>query len=379
MGRFPNIAAAKAKFKKNLTRIVCLVLAGVMLLGSFAYFTMGDTSASSYSYSEGLTEEGFFEGVTALDNVVLPDYSAYTMPEEYTIATDDEIAQAIEDIRSTFATSEKDVDTNRAVVNGDYVNIDYTGKIDGVEFEGGSTQGAGSDVTIGSKTFIDGFEDQIIGHKAGETFDITVTFPEDYGNADLAGKEAVFTITVNHYYKTVLPEIDDAFIAENLADYYENVEDMKVKVAEELVDADTKNYVWNKLLEETTVTTYPEAIHNYEVALRKSNIEASASQYSVTADSLLMLYGYESMDAYLADMEEDIKHYEKVYLTVQAVCEKEGIRASEEDLKAYFDKMFGIEDYSDFEAVYGKPYLNSIVMRDVMLAKLIANMEVVAK
>ena len=370
---------SKAKFKKNLTRIVCLVLAGVMLLGSFAYFTMGDTSASSYSYSEGLTEEGFFEGVTALDNVVLPDYSAYTMPEEHTIATDDEIAQAIEDIRSTFATSEKDVDTNRAVVNGDYVNIDYTGKIDGVEFEGGSTQGAGSDVTIGSKTFIDGFEDQIIGHKAGETFDITVTFPEDYGNADLAGKEAVFTITVNHYYKTVLPEIDDAFIAENLADYYENVEDMKVKVAEELVDADTKNYVWNKLLEETTVTTYPESIHNYEVALRKSNIEASASQYGVTADSLLMLYGYESMDAYLADMEEDIKHYEKVYLTVQAVCEKEGIRASEEDLKAYFDKMFGIEDYSDFEAVYGKPYLNSIVMRDVMLAKLIANMEVVAK
>ena len=370
---------SKAKFKKNLTRIVCLVLAGVMLLGSFAYFTMGDTSASSYSYSEGLTEEGFFEGVTALDNVVLPDYSAYTMPEEHTIATDDEIAQAIEDIRSTFATSEKDVDTNRAVVNGDYVNIDYTGKIDGVEFEGGSTQGAGSDVTIGSKTFIDGFEDQIIGHKAGETFDITVTFPEDYGNADLAGKEAVFTITVNHYYKTVLPEIDDAFIAENLADYYENVEDMKVKVAEELVDADTKNYVWNKLLEETTVTTYPESIHNYEVTLRKANIEASASQYGVTADSLLMLYGYESMDAYLADMEEDIKHYEKVYLTVQAICEKEGIKASEEDLKAYFDKMFGIEDYSDFEAVYGKPYLNSIVMRDVMLAKLIANMEVVAK
>ena len=370
---------SKAKFKKNLTRIVCLVLAGVMLLGSFAYFTMGDTSSAGLSYSEGLTEEGFFEGVTALDNVVLPDYKAYTMPEEYTIATEDEIAQAIEDIKASFATTEKDVDTERAVVSGDYINIDYVGKIDGVEFDGGSTQGAGSDVTIGSGTFIPGFEDQIMGHKAGETFDITVTFPEDYGNADLAGKEAVFTITVNHYYKTILPEIDDAFIAENLADYYKDVEDMKIVLAEELVDADTKNYLWNKLLAETTVTNYPEAVYNYEVAARKTNIEASASQYGITAEGLLSLYGYESMDAYLADMDEDIKYYEKVYLTVQAVCEKEGFRATEDDMKAYFEKMFATSDYSDYEATYGKPYLKSIVIRDIMLTSLIADMEVVAK
>ena len=366
---------SKAKLKKNVTRIVCLVLAGIMLLGSFAYFTMGEIPTPVYS--EGLTAEGFFEGVTALDNVVLPDYKAYTIPEEYTIASDDEIAKAIEDIKATFAKTEKDVDTNRAVVNGDYINIDYVGKIDGVEFEGGSTEGAGSDVTIGSKTFIDGFEDQIIGHKAGETFDITVTFPENYGNADLAGKEAVFTITVNHFYKTILPEIDDAFIAENLKDYYEDVEDMKVKVAEELIDADTKNYVWNKLLAETTVTTYPEAVYNYEVAIRKANIETSASQYGVSAESLLTLYGYESMDAYLEDMKEDIEYYEKVYLTVQAVCEKEGFTVTEEDMTAYFDKMFGTSDYSDFEAAYGEPYLKSIVMRDVMLSTLIADMEVV--
>ena len=366
---------SKAKFKKNLTRIICLVLAGVMLLGSFAYFTL-DKSAL-YSYSDGLTDDGFFKGVTALDNVVLPDYKAYTMPEDLTVATEAEIEAKIEEIKSTFATSEKDVDTERAVVNGDYINIDYVGKIDGVEFEGGSTQGAGSDVTIGSKTFIDGFEDQIIGHKAGETFDITVTFPEDYGNADLAGKEAVFTITVNHYYKTILPEIDDAFIAENLKDYYSDVADMKAKLAEEIVDADTKNYVWNKLMTETTVTSYPEAVYNYEVAARKANIEASASQYGVSAETLLTLYGYTTMDEYLADMDEDIKYYEGVYLTVQAVCEKEGFKVTEDDMKAYFETMFGTTDYSDYEAVYGKPYLKSIVMRDVMLKALLADMEVV--
>ncbi len=366
---------SKAKMKKNLTRIVCLVLAGIMLMGSFAYFTMEEVE--THDYSAGLTEEGLFEGVTALDNVVLPDYNAYTIPEDLTVATEDEINAKIEEIRATFATQEKDTDADRVVKDGDSINIDFVGKIDGVEFEGGSTEGAGSDVVIGSGQFIDGFEDQIIGHKAGETFDIDVTFPENYGNEELNGKDAVFTITVNHLYKTVVPEITDDFVAENLKDYYTDVADMKAKVAQEIVDADTKNHIWGKLIDETTVTSYPQQIHDYEVAARKANIEVSASQWGVTSEQFLSIYGYETMDAYLEAVAEDIKDYEKVYLTVQAVAEKEGWTVSEEDLKEYFSTMFGTEDYSDYENVYGKPYLKSIVIRDVILSNLIENAEVV--
>lgn len=367
---------SKAKMKKNLVRLVCLVLAGIMLLGCFAAFTMEEVEPA-HDYSAGLTEEGFFEGVTALDNVVLPDYTAYTIPEEATIATEDEINAKIEEIKSSFATNEKDVDTSREVKDGDYINIDYLGKIDGVAFEGGSTDGKGSDVTIGSGRFIPGFEDQIIGHKPGETFDITVTFPEDYGKEELNGKEAVFTITVNHFYKAVLPEITDDFIAENLKDYYKDVADMKAQIAADIVDADTKNFVWGKLMEETTVTTYPQQIHDYEVAARKANIELNASQWQLDVDTFLSYYGYESMDAYIEDMADDIKDYEKVYLTVQAVAEKEGWKVTEDDMKAYFDKMFGTEDYSEYVSVYGEPYLKSIVMRDIMLTKLVEMAEVV--
>lgn len=367
---------SKAKLKKNLVRLVCLVLAGIMLLGCFAAFTMEEVEPA-HDYSAGLTEEGFFEGVTALDNVVLPDYTAYTIPEEATIATEDEINAKIEEIKSSFATNEKDVDTSREVKDGDYINIDYLGKIDGVAFEGGSTDGKGSDVTIGSGRFIPGFEDQIIGHKPGETFDIKVTFPEDYGKEELNGKEAVFTITVNHFYKAVLPEITDDFIAENLKDYYKDVADMKAQIAADIVDADTKNFVWGKLMEETTVTTYPQQIHDYEVAARKANIELNASQWQLDVDTFLSYYGYESMDAYIEDMADDIKDYEKVYLTVQAVAEKEGWKVTEDDMKAYFDKMFGTEDYSEYVSVYGEPYLKSIVMRDIMLTKLVEMAEVV--
>lgn len=367
---------SKARTKKNLTRLIALILVGVMALGFVGYFTM-DKSAL-YSYSDGLTKDGFFEGVTALDNVILPDYSAYTIPQAHTVASEDEITARIDAIRASFATQEVDADKERAIVDGDTVNISYVGKIDGVAFENGSTGESGADVTIGVTQYIDDFLQQLIGHKPGENFDIEVTFPEDYGNEELNGKDAVFNITVNHFYKTITPEITDDFIAEKLADTYENVEDMKEKVAQQIVDADTKNYVWNKLLSETTVTAYPEAIRNYEVAARTNNIKLSAAQYGVDEAMFLSLYGYESIDDYIADMDEDIKYYEKVYLTVQAVCEKEGITVTEEDLTAYFETMFGTDDYSDYETAYGKPYLKSIVMRDVMLKKLISNMEVVA-
>ena len=92
-------------------------------------------------------------------------------------------------------------DTSLTVESGDTVNIDYVGTVDGVEFEGGSTNGSGADLEIGSGSYIDGFEDQLIGAHPGDTVDVTVTFPEDYGVDELNGKEAVFTVTVNGIYE----------------------------------------------------------------------------------------------------------------------------------------------------------------------------------
>ena len=101
------------------------------------------------------------------------------------------------------SSSEKKLDTTKGAVvqAGDTINLDYVGSVDGIEFEGGSTQGQGTDLTLGSGTYIDGFEEAVEGHKVGESFDIHVTFPENYGNSDLAGKDAVFNITINGVYK----------------------------------------------------------------------------------------------------------------------------------------------------------------------------------
>ncbi|MCD7743710.1 MAG: FKBP-type peptidyl-prolyl cis-trans isomerase [Lachnospiraceae bacterium] len=112
--------------------------------------------------------------------------------------TDDTEEAATESVETeaTYST-----DTSLTVADGDTVNIDYVGSIDGVEFSGGSTNGAGTDLVIGSGSYIDDFEDQLIGAHPGDTVDVTVTFPEDYGVDDLNGQEALFEVTINGIYE----------------------------------------------------------------------------------------------------------------------------------------------------------------------------------
>ena len=101
----------------------------------------------------------------------------------------------------TSGTSTLSTDTSLTVEDGDTVNIDYVGSIDGVEFDGGSTNGQGTDLTIGSGLYIDDFEEQLIGSHPGDTVDVNVTFPEDYSSQDLQGKDALFVVTINGIYQ----------------------------------------------------------------------------------------------------------------------------------------------------------------------------------
>ena len=102
---------------------------------------------------------------------------------------------------STDDSTSYSTDSSLTVEDGDTVNIDYVGSVDGVEFDGGNTQGMGTDLVIGSGSYIDDFEEQLIGAHPGDNVEVTVTFPEDYGNEELNGKEAVFDVTVNGIYQ----------------------------------------------------------------------------------------------------------------------------------------------------------------------------------
>ena len=118
-----------------------------------------------------------------------------------TTSSGDAAAESGSTDNSTDASTSYSTDSSLTVEDGDTVNIDYVGSIDGVEFDGGNTQGNGTDLTIGSGRYIDDFEEQLIGAHPGDEVEVTVTFPDDYGNDELNGKEAVFDVTVNGIYQ----------------------------------------------------------------------------------------------------------------------------------------------------------------------------------
>ena len=168
--------------KKIITKVVCLLCAGALVLGAAGCSKSADSSSAAsstaaavygsaedydyenFSYSSGLDENGYWEGVKALDYVTLPEnFASLTFKRSEIEPTEEEIQSEIDSLLSDHAT-EKQV-TDRAAADGDTVNIDYAGSVDGVAFSGGTY--SGYSLTLGSGTFVDGFEDQIVGHTPG--------------------------------------------------------------------------------------------------------------------------------------------------------------------------------------------------------------------
>ena len=174
--------------------------------------TGSETAAAAVEYGE----DAYVDGINVADYVTLGEYKGIEVTETTPTVTDDYVQSYIDyALQSNMVTTEV---TDSDVQTGDIANIDYEGKIDGVAFEGGTDKGY--DLEIGSGSFIDGFEDGLIGAEIGETRDVTVTFPESYPNAEVAGKEAVFTVTVNSIHTESLPDLtDDMMLAESMLKY----------------------------------------------------------------------------------------------------------------------------------------------------------------
>ena len=209
-------AIRKAKAKKGLIGlgIGLVVVALLAVVGYVVYYKTVLTTPEIKDYSKGLKDDGKIVDVTAKDYVYLGDlqemevqYSDY-VPEAETI--DAKIATLLQE-RQEYST-----DTSKVVALYDTIKLSYVGKVDGVAFEGGSTGDSGTVITVGEAGYIDDFEEQLVGHNIGESFDIEVTFPDDYGTEELAGKDAVFSITLMGIYHT--PEFNDAFVEKYFSD-----------------------------------------------------------------------------------------------------------------------------------------------------------------
>ena len=323
-----------------------------------------DTSSSAqeaptFDFSSALDEDGHWKDVTALDYVTLPDdYSSISISAADIDPSDDDVQSQISSLISNYATTEQV--TDRAVEDGDTVNIDYVGSIDGVEFDGGSTEGKGTTVTIGVTNYIDDFLDQLVGHKPGETFDVNVTFPEDYGNSELNGKDAVFSVTINYIQETKQPDVTDDWVATNLKDTYgwSTVEEMEQGTRDSLRNKNISSYVENYVLSNSQVSEVPQSIVDYQADLLAYQYEYYAYMYSMDLASFLkMSAGVETTDDLVANNQSKLESTAKSYLVFQAIAEDAGIAVSDDELTSYLKGVTGSDDMDSLESQYGHGYL----------------------
>ena len=343
----------------RLVKVLAAMMALLLCLGLTACAGKQGNGDAAVNYSLGLTAGGRFEGIAAKDYVTLGQYTNLTYPEEVTSVKEEDIQTRIDSIMSSH-TYTNEV-TDRAVKDGDTLNIDYVGTVDGVAFEGGSTDGKGTQVTIGVTSYIDDFLEQLIGHQPGETFDIEVTFPDPYqNNPDLAGKDAVFTVTVNHIVETYTYELTDDFVADNLqADYgYTSIADMREKIAADLHDTQVYNYMIETVLENCPVSEVPQKLVDNEITITVKQLKYQALQYNMDASTLFTYYcGFADEDAFRTTYEEDIRERISQYLVMMAIAEDAGLIATEQDVKDYFLEEMDTEDYSEYVKNYGYGYI----------------------
>ena len=353
---------------------IALILALALLVSAVAGCSSGGSAVleGPEAYSNGIDENGFWKGVTALDHVALQAYEGISIPADVHTVQQEDIDSQVDAILNEYA-SAKNV-TSRAVADGDTVNIDYVGRIDGVEFDGGNTGGQGTEVVIGVTAYIDDFLEQLIGHMPGESFDIEVTFPEDYGKEELNGKDAVFAITINHIVEAVVPEQTDEFVAASLSDAFgwTTIAEMKEGIKTDLRHSAVASYIQEHLLEKATVASVPDDMIEYQENTLIQYYAEYATYYNMELDEFLVAYmevsGTEELLEQNALQNSEAASFA---LVIQAIAEEAGISVTDDDVAAYFLEYSGSDDYSEYAASYGMPYLKMMILNQAVLDHLV--------
>ena len=302
------------------------------------YGKVSDFDYSSFDYSEGLDDNGHWTGIRALDYVTLPDnVSALPLSKADIEPTEAEIQTQIDTLLNQYATTQ--TITGRAAQSGDTVNIDYSGAVDGVAFTGGTA--TGYDLTLGSHTFIDGFEDQIIGHSIGDEFDVNVKFPEDYA-PELAAKDAVFKVKLHEIKVKELPELDDEF-AKDMGEY-ETVDELKKGIEEDMLKRkqDSAQHAFEDAVIEAICENVegeiPECMYENKAKENTDSFAQRVAQQGIDLDTYLMYMGMDRA-AFDSQMKERAVADVKIELAVEKIIELENIKASDEAVAEEYQKM----------------------------------------
>ena len=285
--------------------------------------------------------------------------------------TDDDVNTQIQSVLDENATT-KEV-TDRAVKKGDTATIDFVGKMNGEAFDGGSS--TDYPLEIGSNSFIEGFEDSIIGHKIGDTFDWNGKFPENYGSSDLAGKDVTFTITVKSISKKKTPKLTDKFV-KKVSKESKTVEEYKEEVKKSLEEDNEKTYndtlqqaAWQKVLDNTKVKKYPEKdVKKIEDSLI-SQYKSVAEAYNMSYDDLIEQQMGTTVEKFEKQVTKAAKSSVKQTLVTKAIADKENIKLDDATYKTELKKIakeYGYDSVKALKKAASKSELKEIALNDLV-------------
>ncbi len=276
--------------------------------------------------------------VTVKPTVKVSEYKGLAAERPEITVSDEEITREIDAVRNRNARVLTVED--RPAADGDEAIIDFEGFLDGVAFEGG--KGEKHPLKLGSGSFIPGFEEQIVGHNVGESFDITVTFPEDYGEATLAGKEAIFKITLHEIKKTELPELDDEFVKD--VSEFDTVDEYKASIAKKIEDrknASADNEVEKQLIDKL--------LANMTCELPGCMVEQEIDRYVEDYDyrlrsqgaSLDLYYQYtgSTLEKLRESFKEDAERQVRTRLALDRVAKTEKIKAGKKEIEEEYKNI----------------------------------------
>lgn len=370
---------AKQKLHKRIVKIISVVISAIIVVliaykAGQSIYLMAIRTTSDYDLSAGLTTDGKIENADMSKMLTLADYANIDIPADEVAATDDEVESDISSTLESYAAP--DTDTSLTISDGDEVNIDYVGTIDDEEFEGGSSDGSGYDLTIGSGTFIDDFEEQLIGYHPGDEVTVEVTFPDDYSNDEVAGKDATFAVTINSI--TVTPELTDEFVAENLdIDGVTTADEYRAYVENNYYEEHLEDYITNYVVENSTVKKYPKkyvnalkSITKYDDEYMMSYYNQMFSSYGMTAyENLWDLRGEDITDelSYEKELKTRAQETAKTAMVYQAIFEDAGLSIDMDSILAEIIEENGEDYVNTTKETYGEGYMAQAEMKNAVI------------
>lgn len=364
----------------------------VLLAAAMASTSAACSNSKEKTDQEAKTDEsGIQSDYKIEDYVTLGDYSGLkvSLPGDYEVTKEQVEEYALSNAEQSAQPSYKDTD-KKTVEEGDTVNIDYEGKKDGVAFTGGTAQG--QYLTIGSHRFIDGFEEGLVGKKVGKTVKLDLTFPENYGNEDLAGEAVVFTVRINKIVKedkSAKFKLTDEFAKENLGcdsvkEYKEQVREYLETQNDSQKQSDMRQEVIQKLKEVCTVKE-PEGILDERVSDYEKRFEKQNCADTTLKDYLADNYDGKTVDEFRSEVSAELKDTLQTELILEAIAKKEGLKLDEDAFEEYVKQQLTSYGYESEEAFYnayhsdadeGEKYARKIYVCNQALDKVVEDAKV---